>query len=69
MKVSSQCKDRCQYAVDVGMYPEHRCFGECQYRKAEQAEFRSRVWGVVCVLVMVMIAAAIAAYGLGGPKV
>lgn len=26
------CADGCQYAKDVGMWPEHSCGGECQYK-------------------------------------
>lgn len=36
--VSDPCADKCQYSVDVGMYPEHTCGGDCQYEKHGKAE-------------------------------
>jgi hypothetical protein len=29
------CKKGCQYSKDVGMWPEHRCSGECVYAEPE----------------------------------
>jgi hypothetical protein len=31
MKRAPECHSACQYALDVGMWPEHQCAGECQY--------------------------------------
>jgi hypothetical protein len=31
MERAPECLTRCQYALDVGMWPEHQCAGECQY--------------------------------------
>jgi hypothetical protein len=32
MERAPECHSACQYALDVGMWPEHQCVGECQYR-------------------------------------
>lgn len=29
--VHANCRDAYQYALDVGVWPEHRCNGMCQY--------------------------------------
>lgn len=41
------CANGCQYAKDVGMWPEHSCGGECQYklhRPLIDEATASRVW-------------------------
>jgi ssDNA-binding Zn-finger/Zn-ribbon topoisomerase 1 len=32
MDRAPECRNRCQYAIDVQMWPEHQCADECQYR-------------------------------------
>lgn len=36
------CAQGCQYAKDVGMWPEHSCGGECQYELAARANQQLR---------------------------
>ena len=31
MKIHSECSDVCQHAESVGLWPQYRCSGKCQY--------------------------------------
>lgn len=34
--MSAICKKECQHAVDVGLWPQHRCVGVCYYAALEK---------------------------------